>query len=66
MDGNVFLLNGSHDYNDDPDEQSHKNMNKKEMSHKTGSAFSPLKTGSPSMPEKCVTFLMSVETGKYH
>lgn len=41
MDGNVFLLNGSHDYNDDPDELSHKNMNKKKKVSQNWFCFQP-------------------------
>lgn len=42
--------NGSHDYNDDPDELSHRNMNIKCL----------IKLVSlQTIPEKCVTFLTS-------
>lgn len=55
MDGNVLSPNGSHDYNDDPDELSHKNMNIKRLIK-----LVLLQT----ILEKRVTFLTSVETGK--
>lgn len=55
MDGNVLSPNGSHDYNDDPDELPHKNMNIKSLIK-----LVLLQT----IPEKCVAYLTSVETGK--
>lgn len=55
MDANVLSPNSSHDYNDDPDELSHKNMNRKCLIK-----LVLLQT----IPEKCVTFLTSVETRK--